>query len=111
MDRSALLKHLRATHFESGDRELAVYDAKRIAEFLRSSGANRVAGIGSAFDATRPFTHRSDIDLAVEGIAPANFYRVSARAAAMTTFNLDLTPLESATPAFARVVNDAGVEL
>ena len=111
MHRDALLKHLRATHFESGDRELAVSNAKRIARFLRSSGANRVVGIGSAFDATRPFTHRSDIDLVVEGIAPALFYRLSARAAAMTQFHLDLTPLESATPALMRVVDETGVEL
>ena len=79
MDRRALLRHLRATHFESGDRTLAVSDARRIARFLGRSGAQKVVGIGSAFDSQRPFTHRSDIDLVVEGIDPGSFYSVSAR--------------------------------
>ena len=39
------------------------------------------------------------------------FYSVSARAAAMTEFDLDVTPLESATPALADVVDEEGVEL
>ena len=40
----------------------------------------------------RSFTHRSDIDLVVEGIDAGEFYAISARAAAMTGFRLDLTP-------------------
>ena len=111
MKRSVLLDHLRATHLKSGDRELALSNARRIARFLRSSGARRVVGIGSAFDPARPFTRRSDIDLVVEGIAPGMFYSLSARAAAMTKFDLDVTPLESATPALVRIVNDEGLEL
>ena len=111
MKRQALLDHLRVTHFESGDRACALSSARRIARFLRSNGARRVVGIGSTFDASRPFTRRSDIDLVVEGIAPEVFYSVSARAAAMTRFDLDVTPLESATPALADVVDEEGVEL
>ena len=34
MDRETLLKHIRVTHFESGDRELALADARRIASHL-----------------------------------------------------------------------------
>ena len=111
MDRSALLEHLRATHFALGDRALALADARRIARHLYDSGATRVVGIGSAFDADRRFTARSDIDLAAEGIDPAAFYRVLAQAASMTDFALDLTPLECATAAMRRVVNEQGVEL
>ena len=70
MDRDALLAHVRATHFESGDRERAVADARRIARFLKRSGARGVVGIGSAFDRTRPFAHRWDIDLVADGIPP-----------------------------------------
>ena len=111
MDRSALLDHLRATHFESGDRGLALSAARRIARFLKRNGARRVIGIGSTFDPWRPFTHRSDIDLVVEGIEPRRFYSVSARAAAMTDSRLDLIPAESATPALRRVVDESGAEL
>ena len=75
MDRSTLLNHIRATHFESGDRELALADAQRIAAYLVKEGARRVVGIGSAFEPSRPFTDRSDIDLVVEGIEPGRFFR------------------------------------
>ena len=111
MERSDLFKHLRATHFESGDRQLAVADAGRIARFLHARGAKRVVGIGSAFDPSLPFTHRSDIDLVATGIDPARFFAVSAEAQALTSLPLDLTPTESATPALMRVVAYQGVEL
>ena len=111
MERTDLLKHLRATHFESGDRGHAVADAGRIARFLHTRGAERVVGIGSAFDSRLPFTHRSDIDLVATGIHPGRFFAVSADAQALTSFALDLKPMESATPALARVVDDRGVEL
>ena len=108
MDRETLLRHIRATHFESGDRELALADARRIATYLAEEGASRVVGIGSAFEPSRPFTDRSDIDLVVEGIEPARFFSVSAGAAAMTDFRLDLTPLEVSTEALRRVVSESG---
>ena len=108
MDRETLLRHIRATHFESGDRELALADARRVAAYLAEQGASRVVGIGSAFEPSRPFTDRSDIDLVVEGIEPARFFAVSAGAAAMTDFRLDLTPLEVATEALRRVVSESG---
>ena len=111
MDRADLLAHLRATHFESGDRERARSDARRIAHYLVGEGARRVVGIGSAFDVRRSFTDRSDIDLVVEGIDAREFYAVSARAAALTRYRLDLTPLEAATPGLQRVAREEGVEL
>jgi hypothetical protein len=103
MDRDGLLAHIRTTHFESGDRDRAVADARRIARFLERSGARGVVGIGSAFDPTRPFSRRSDIDLVVDGLPPRRFFSISAQAAAMTEFHLDLTAAESATPALLRV--------
>ena len=111
MDREALLAHIRATHFESGDRNRAVADARRIARFLERNGASSVVGIGSAFDLGRPFSHRSDIDLVVAGVPPRRFYSVSAQAAAMTEFSLDLIAAESATPALLRVASEHGTEL
>ena len=111
MDRAGLLNHLRATHFESGDRERALADARRIVAHLRNEGATRVVGIGSAFETTRPFTDRSDIDLVAEGIDPRRFFAVSASAARLTNFNLDLTPLETLTAAFRDSVDKYGVEL
>lgn len=111
MDREDLLAHIRATHFESGDRDRAVADARRIARFLEQSGARSVVGIGSAFDTERPFSHRSDIDLVVAGLPARRFFSVSAQAAALTRFHLDLTAEESATPALLRTAAEHGTRL
>ena len=111
MDRTALLGHIRKTHFAPGDRTLALVDAQRIARYLYCRGARRVVGIGSVFDTQRTFTTQSDIDLAVEGIEPRTFYNVSARAANLTGFELDLIPLECATAPLRHVVDVQGVEL
>ncbi|MYD85504.1 MAG: hypothetical protein F4018_09825 [Acidobacteria bacterium] len=111
MDRNDFLAHVRQTHFAPGDREAAQLDACRIARFLRQQGASRVIGIGSAFVPTRRFTKRSDLDLLVEGLPPRRFFRVSAKAADMTAFELDLTPVESATHYMRQAVDDEGVDL
>ena len=111
MDRAALLAHIRATHFESGDRDRAVADARRIARFLEQNGARGVVGIGSAFDLTRPFSHRSDIDLVVNGLPARRFFSVYAQAAAMTGYHLDLTAAETATPALLRTASEHGTRL
>ena len=111
MDRRVFLDHIRRTHFAPGDRDSAQSDATRIARFLRQQGASRVVGIGSAFVPDRRFTTRSDIDLAVEGLPPERFFRASAKAAAMTTFELDIVPVESATDYLRQAIHDEGVEL
>ena len=111
MDHGVFLDHIRRTRFAPGDRDTAQADAHRIAAFLRAEGATRVVGIGSAFDSNRRFTKRSDIDLAVEGLPPWRFFRASAKAADMTAFELDLTPVESATDYMRRAVDNEGVDL
>ena len=111
MDRSVLLRHIRRTRFAPGDKARALVDAHRIARYLHRAGACRVVGIGSAFEPKRAFTPRSDIDLVVEGIDPGAFYAVSAQAANLTDFHLDLTPLECATEPLRRVAEAQGVEL
>ena len=111
MDRSVLLEHVRRTRFASDGRAAAREDAHRIARLLKRHGARRIVGIGSAFATDRRFTPRSDIDLAVEGLPPHQFFRVSAQAAALTDYPLDLVPIETASAAFQRIVREEGVEL
>lgn len=111
MDRAGLLNHLRATHFESGDRERALADVRRIVAYLRSEGASRIIGIGSAFEETRAFTDRSDIDLVVAGIDPRRFFAAYDAAARLTDFTLDLTALETVTAAFLDSIDKYGVDL
>ena len=111
MDRQALLRHIRATHFESGDRPQARADARRIAEMLRRQGARRIFGIGSAFEEQRPFTRRSDLDIVVEGLPPALFFSAWAQAETLAAVAVDLKPLETATSAFRQAVRERGVPL
>ena len=111
MNRNDFLAHVRRTHFAPGNRETAQSHACRIAHFLRQQGASRVIGIGSACVPTRRFTKRSDIDLLVEGLPPRRFFRLSAQAANMTAFELDLTPVESATDCMRHAIDEEGVDL
>ena len=111
MDRGVFLEYVRRTRFASDGRAAALGDAQRIARLLRRHGASRVVGIGSVFAPDRRFTPRSDIDLAVEGLRPDCFFRVSAHACALTDFPLDLIPIEAASATFRRIVREEGVEL
>lgn len=111
MDREVFLAHLRNTRFASADRDQAQADARAIAAYLKRLYEVRVIGIGSAFVTDRPFRQSSDIDLVVEGLPAAEFYRASAQAAAMTQLDLDIIPLESATALLLELVRKEGVEL
>ena len=111
MDRGILLEYVRRTRFACDGRAAAREDAERIASLLRRHGARRVVGFGSLFAPDRRFTPCSDIDLAVEGLHPDCFFRVSAQACDMTDFPLDLVPIEAATAVFRRIVREEGVEL
>ncbi|MEW6750675.1 MAG: hypothetical protein AB1505_06825 [Candidatus Latescibacterota bacterium] len=106
-----LLAHLRRTRFAPGDRDQAQADARAIASYLKREYGARVVGIGSAFVTGRPFRRTSDIDLVVDGLLAADFFRASARAADMTRFPLDVIPLECATPLLRERVEEEGVEL
>ncbi|MFQ3631065.1 nucleotidyltransferase family protein [Roseiflexus sp.] len=62
-------------------------DSEHIAVMLRETfGATRVILFGSL--ATERFSARSDIDLAVEGLAPADYFPALAEAGKLTDFPL-----------------------
>lgn len=111
MDRNTLLTHLRRTHFAPGDRDRALADARAIAGFLKRVYGARVFGVGSLFEPDRRFRATSDIDLVVEALPPDRFFEASAKAARMTEFELDVTPLEDASEYMRTVVATKGVEL
>ncbi len=70
----------------------ARHDAERIAAMLRRTfGATRVILFGSLV--TGRFTADSDIDLAVDGLAPADYFPALAEAGKLTEFPVDLKPL------------------
>ena len=111
MNRRVFLDHFRRTRLPPGRRARARSDAGRIAEFLREHGASRIVGVGSAFVPGRRFTWRSDIDIAVAGLPAERFFGVSAGAAELTDFALDIIPIESATVAMHQALLEDGVDL
>ena len=79
-----------------GDAAAARADAERIAAYLRERYQAEAIGIGSLFEADRPFLERSDIDLVVSGLPKGSYFAAVSEAAELTRFHLDLIPLEDA---------------
>jgi uncharacterized protein len=78
-----------------------------VAELLtREFGVRRVVLFGSlARGDARP---DSDIDLAVEGLAPAQTFRAMARAAGVAGRHVDLVPIEDARPEVLAIIAREG---
>ncbi len=68
-------------------------------------------GIGSAFAADRSFYRTSDIDLVVKELPPGVYFTALSRCSAMTNFELDLIPYETATPMLIGAIEREGVAL
>jgi predicted nucleotidyltransferase len=85
--------------------------ARKVARLLvRRYGARRVVLCGSL--ARGDFRQGSDIDLAVEGVPAARFFEASAAAArAAGEFDVDVVPIESATPRYREWLADEGIVL
>ena len=82
-------------------------DLERITQLLRKRyKAQRVVLFGSL--AKGEFTTRSDIDLAVAGLAPADFFSALADTNQLSQFKVDLKPLEKLHPHLYRRVMSQG---
>jgi uncharacterized protein len=80
------------------------------AALRRSGGATRVVVFGSLVRGT--FSYRSDIDLAVDGVAPSELLKAwTAAEDAAADFAVDLVPIAAARPWVAEVLARDGVEL
>ncbi len=85
-------------------------DAMRIAAMLREQfGATRIILFGSLV--TDRFTAGSDIDLAVDGLAPADYFPALAEAGKLTDFPVDLKPLGELFPHVRNRVLATGEDL
>lgn len=89
----------------------AMRQARRVAQMLkREFGATRVVLFGSL--AYRLwFTRWSDIDLAVWGIAPDQFYRAAGKAADLTGFKIDVVDPKDCHPLVQQEIAEDGIEL
>jgi predicted nucleotidyltransferase len=76
----------------------------------RDFGATRVLLFGSAAHG-QGIHERSDIDLAVEGIAAHDFWAAGAAAERAAGFALDLVDLTYAQPSLAAHIQETGIEL
>jgi len=85
--------------------------ARRVARLLaRRYGARRVVLCGSL--ARGEFRRGSDIDLAVAGVPVARFFEASAAAAqSAAEFEIDVVPIESATPRYREWLACDGIVL
>jgi predicted nucleotidyltransferase len=93
-------------------RQRAWQTARQIAALLRTKyGAQQVIAFGSLTD-SGPFDERSDIDLAVSGIAAADFFTAYAQAMLLSPeFKLDLLELADCPPSVRAGIVARGVEL
>ena len=110
--RSALARQAREQQ-QSILRHAAAWDiAHAAARILKQEfGASRVVAFGSLAHGAR-FHPRSDIDLAVEGIAPAAFWRAWCALDPLTSeFEIDLVPTETTSDRLREEIARTGVEL
>lgn len=90
----------------------AMRQARRAAELLkREFGATRVVLFGSLAHRLW-FTPWSDIDLAVWGIAPGEFYRAAGTVLEMTNdFKIDIVDPETCRPSVCAEIEEDGIDL
>lgn len=97
---------------EAMRRERALAVASQAAAILKwEFGATRVFLFGSLADGG-PFHARSDIDLGVDSLPPADYWRADCRLEAVSgDLEIDLVALDSAPAALAQAVRRDGREL
>lgn len=105
------LEYLERRRHDEERKRAALADARSIAAFLVEECGAEVYGIGSLFEPDRAFGPRSDIDLVARGIPPERFFSITARAALLTQFDVDIIPLESANDLIKERVAEYGVRL
>jgi predicted nucleotidyltransferase len=109
--RYRLLDHLDRHAPRPGDKDAALADALRIADYLREKYGAVVYGVGSLFLEGRPFTEKSDIDLVVKGLPADKFISILTAVDGMTKFQVDLVPYEDANSLMRTTADEEGIRL
>ena len=105
------VEYLKSRRSDESAKRAALSDAKKIADCLAEQCGAVVYGIGSLFEPDRVFGPRSDIDLVAQGIPPARFFSITARAASLSSFDVDIIPLEDANNLIKQRTAEYGVRL
>ncbi len=82
--------------------------ARRGAAFLYDRGAGKVWVFGSVAKGRR-LDFRSDIDFAVEGLAPEKILRIGAELENLLNFDVDLVEIEKANSALRKEIERYGI--
>ena len=87
-------------------REEAKAEAERLAAYLLSKipEITRIWGFGSVFDRNRPFSHNSDIDIAIEGGDYFKAYKIVEK----SSFKVDLIDITGRKDKFASLIREHG---
>jgi predicted nucleotidyltransferase len=109
--RYRILDHLDRLAPRPGNREAALADARRIADYLREKYGAEVYGVGSLFLEGRTFTEKSDIDLVVKGLPPGKFVSILTAVDEMTKFPVDIVPYEDANNLMRATADEEGIRL
>ncbi len=89
--------------------EQARAEARRLAQILADEfGVERVYLFGS-FAWGKVVRPDSDIDLAVEGLPPRQFFKACGRLEGATYYAFDLVPLENASPRLRELILRSGI--
>lgn len=103
---------------EKGERRranLALAAAHQMATFLAGEyGVSRVWLFGSLalyFQGLREFRADSDIDLAVEGLVPEQYFQAGARLEQLSDFPVDLISMEACRPRVRQRILEKGILL
>ncbi|MBN1422323.1 MAG: nucleotidyltransferase domain-containing protein [Planctomycetes bacterium] len=91
-------------------RERIRAELPRVVDLLRTRyGVRRVLLFGSV--ARGEIHERSDVDLAVEGLDPAEFFRAAGECMDLLSLPIDLIPLEAAPPGLRERIEREGEDL
>ena len=113
---AAYLPYIRRRRRLEQERMLARHEraqsaARMIADLLRRDfGAQEVIAFGSLVHAHR-FGERSDIDLAVSGIAPRDFFRAWHAAGEGCPFEVDLVDIDDCSATLRSLIAEEGESL
>ncbi len=97
---------------EQRERERLLARVRQVANVLKTQfGAQRVVLLGSLAHAAW-FVHDSDVDLAVEGVSHADYWRAwRAAEEIITDREVDLITIETATDSLRNAIERYGIEL
>ena len=109
--RGWILRQERQERLLEGHRDLALEEARRLADILAKEFEVRKVLLVGSLAQGKHFHFGSDIDLAVAGLRESLFFKAVGRLLQVTGFDVDLKPLEAMDPSIRRRFETKGLLL